>query len=559
MSSRFILPFADVGSGIKPSSGAKLFFFKLDGVTPKDTFIDQLSVPTVNENPVIADSNGVFGDIYIDGSYSVTLQDNNGSQIFAGAKVDSLSNEAISTLTTTDLINSTTKFNSDAVILTSGFTASGGVGAGSWVQTGVTGLAPSQPPVLDNGLLTDGNGDQWRLTGNRLNVLSIGAPTGGVSDALDYFSAAGNSGFKNIDVSGGQFLLSAVPTTSGGVTWNIDRGVSFTGTGRIEINAGKDKIVSKGDYRSLESDPSFHSGIFGYLEQNSALTAYGNLGLHGSAYTSWREPGEAGADIGVSGFAAQDQIGNLRGAWAFYGTAVRESGVNAAAFGMELDVANMGDTRPIYPHNMFNSGQTQTLWLGSGGEITEVPEVVGVATCAIGIISNDPAGNATFDKGIVFGATALEGSDGLSGNSIAIAMAPHQSISYYNAVNGRVGDIRCITQNTLNAQRLEFTDFGVEVKGLNDGRSQFRVNRVANADSYVAITPSTGTDAPEVLAVSLNANSNLKLTPKGTGKIQIGYNSQAATVPGNFVANRILEIIDSAGASIYIPSSTTTW
>ena len=90
MSSRFILPFADVGSGIKPSSGAKLFFFESDGVTPKDTFSDQLSTPTPNTNPVISDSNGVFSDIYIEGSYKVTLQDKNGSQIFGGALVNEL-------------------------------------------------------------------------------------------------------------------------------------------------------------------------------------------------------------------------------------------------------------------------------------------------------------------------------------------------------------------------------------------------------------------------------------------------------------------------------------
>jgi hypothetical protein len=88
MTSRFILPFADVGSGIKPSSGARLFFYADDGVTLKDTYSDQLSTPTPNTNPVIADSVGVFGDIYLSGSYKVTLQDKNGSQIFGGVVVD---------------------------------------------------------------------------------------------------------------------------------------------------------------------------------------------------------------------------------------------------------------------------------------------------------------------------------------------------------------------------------------------------------------------------------------------------------------------------------------
>ncbi len=90
MSSRFIMPFADVGSGIKPASGAQLFFFEIDGVTPKATYSDQLTTPTPNANPVIADSTGVFGDIYITGAYKVDLKDKNGSQIFGGAVVNEL-------------------------------------------------------------------------------------------------------------------------------------------------------------------------------------------------------------------------------------------------------------------------------------------------------------------------------------------------------------------------------------------------------------------------------------------------------------------------------------
>ena len=80
MSTRFILPFADVGKGITPSDGAKLFFFESGTSTPKDTFSDQLSTPTPNSNPVIADANGVFGDIFIEGSYKAVLKDKNDVQ-----------------------------------------------------------------------------------------------------------------------------------------------------------------------------------------------------------------------------------------------------------------------------------------------------------------------------------------------------------------------------------------------------------------------------------------------------------------------------------------------
>ncbi len=89
MTSRFILPYADVGSGIKPSSGAKLFFYISGTSTPKNTYSDSARV-TPNANPVIADSNGVFSDIFITGDYKVVLQDKNGSQIWEADPVSSL-------------------------------------------------------------------------------------------------------------------------------------------------------------------------------------------------------------------------------------------------------------------------------------------------------------------------------------------------------------------------------------------------------------------------------------------------------------------------------------
>ena len=68
MTSRFVMPFADVGSGIKPSSSAQLFFFETDGTTPKNTYTTKAAT-VANANPVIADSNGVFPAIYISGDY----------------------------------------------------------------------------------------------------------------------------------------------------------------------------------------------------------------------------------------------------------------------------------------------------------------------------------------------------------------------------------------------------------------------------------------------------------------------------------------------------------
>lgn len=93
MSSRFVMPFADVGAGIRPASGAKLYFYELDGVTPKDTYSDQSLPATANTNPVISDSIGVFPDIFITGEYKVTLTNRSGKQYFGGVEVSEISGE----------------------------------------------------------------------------------------------------------------------------------------------------------------------------------------------------------------------------------------------------------------------------------------------------------------------------------------------------------------------------------------------------------------------------------------------------------------------------------
>ena len=90
MTSRFIMPFADVGSGIKPNSGAKLFFFVTGTNTPKDTHTT-ITADVANTNPVISDSTGVFPSIYITGDYWITLQDKNGSQKFASVPINEFS------------------------------------------------------------------------------------------------------------------------------------------------------------------------------------------------------------------------------------------------------------------------------------------------------------------------------------------------------------------------------------------------------------------------------------------------------------------------------------
>lgn len=79
MASRFVIPQADVGNGISPADGSQLFFFATGTSNLQNTFSDE-AAQIKNANPVIADGDGVFPDIWLVGTYKVVLQDKKGTQ-----------------------------------------------------------------------------------------------------------------------------------------------------------------------------------------------------------------------------------------------------------------------------------------------------------------------------------------------------------------------------------------------------------------------------------------------------------------------------------------------
>lgn len=74
MSYRFVPPVLDVGRGITPASGAKLIVYDVGTSTPKTTYAE-FALSTANANPVVADANGRFGDIFLSGNADFTLTD----------------------------------------------------------------------------------------------------------------------------------------------------------------------------------------------------------------------------------------------------------------------------------------------------------------------------------------------------------------------------------------------------------------------------------------------------------------------------------------------------
>lgn len=527
-----------------------------------------------NSGGVPVDTNGDVVTLLVDGAYSMRVDDrqDNDKYYFAnvleGAPVvfTDLPNYSRIPFNTVQDAKSGVLNNGDSInlqigdfVVTNGYNSVNDGGGANYV-------------VVANGTGTDdggsyhdmANGSQLKLIINSLvNVKQFGAIGDGTTDDLVAFTNAGSiADSVEVEVSSGNYLLSSQPNpTATRTTWIIQRGASFVNPNSLAPGDSQ-KIVSTGDYDSIEGDPNYHEGIFTYLETNSAETGYGNLGLHGSVNSSQKTgAATAGAVIGVSGFAANDKLDHSGGAWALYGTAVREDGVTGPAFGLELDIANLGSTVQLFPFDPFSAGQNQTLWLGSGGEISETADApsLGTASAAIGIISNDPAFQADFDKGIVFHSEAISGTDGLTGLGIAIAMATRHSHAWFNGDNTKVAEITSTNTAATNRQRLDFGPSGLVVTDIADASTQFQVENVAGAANRITIRSSVTTETPSVVATGSDIDIDIRLKTKGAGVFQLGYLSTAAITPANFSADRIIEVKDDSGTPYYIPAMATTW
>ncbi|MBL4940047.1 MAG: hypothetical protein JKY81_00120 [Colwellia sp.] len=223
--SRFIPPFADVGKGITPSSGAKYFFFESNTSTPKNTYTDE-ALTTPNTNPVISDSNGLFPDIWLeDGQYKVRLTDKNDIQ--KNPDADPISNLSSSISTGPELdeipINSNLRVDTIALlgqeeptvnlqsILLNGHT-NAGIGGGEFF------FDASDTTSADNNgtIIVTSGGKRWkRIYDGAVDVAWFGAIGDGVTKDSTAFQNAADTGDFHISECPVYFLVGGLSVPEG--------------------------------------------------------------------------------------------------------------------------------------------------------------------------------------------------------------------------------------------------------------------------------------------------------------------------------------------------------
>lgn len=95
MATRLSLPRYQVaGDTGTPLPGAKLYFYAAGTSTPKNTYSDE-ALSTPNANPLVADSAGRFGDIFLTtGQYKIVLQTSAGVTVWTADPVDGAADAA---------------------------------------------------------------------------------------------------------------------------------------------------------------------------------------------------------------------------------------------------------------------------------------------------------------------------------------------------------------------------------------------------------------------------------------------------------------------------------
>lgn len=283
---------------------------------------------------------------------------------------------------------------------------------------------------------------------------------------------------------------------------------------------------------------------FGYLDHWATLAVGSPNGQPSLVSTTLASNGGGGnAAIGISSVVVNDTaIGGGSTAWNYYGTTVRDAAaIGFNTFGMELDVTNLGAAVPIYPSLPFVSGVTANLWIAAGGELPNQAGgtyTINNVSAAMAIVANGNPSytNNKYDKGIVFAANAL------NANGIAIAFATGHSMTWFNTSNQSIGNITSSAITPATAQKLDLSAFGMLIQD-SVGATQFQVqNTVSSAVNFISVVAAPTGIGPSVTVQGTDANSDLKLIPKGTGQVWLG-----GYTAGTFAQTGYIAVKDSSG------------
>lgn len=302
-------------------------------------------------------------------------------------------------------------------------------------------------------------------------------------------------------------------------------------TTQITMSANATQTTSKNTFYSATAvylpGTGIFSDVFGLTNESTDCTVGALFGAENSKITR-----NGPSTIGVFGYAISNNNTYTGGAWGGYFECHLNDTINGAR-GVEIDVRATRVSNKSYP---FQQSITATLQLAAGCGVAN-PNQYNIGG-AIQILANPNK----FMTGIQFNHDSLEGTDGTSGNGTAIAMAPFQSIEWYNSSNLVTARIGCVNTDSANQTQLRFVSTGVQFVG-STGSALLYVNNVANAVNELQLIPAITGNPVIISASGTDTDVDLLLACQNNGVVRFG----TFTGTGDVACNGYITIKDESG------------
>lgn len=194
-----------------------------------------------------------------------------------------------------------------------------------------------------------------------------------------------------------------------------------------------------------------------------------------------------------------------------YFEAHRTDDAGVDTYGVEIDTRTLKDS--VVP-NPFRIGDVIALQLASGAEWGAGGQFD--ASAAIQIAANP----MQFKRGIVFGATAIDGTDGVTGTGEAMSLAKGHFFRWHAGVSTQTSYFMCTTSTTAAGVGLNMGDNQFQVLAAQTGGLQFAFVTSTSAVNYFAFYSAAAGSALRILAGGSDTNIDVSIEPKGSGHIR---------------------------------------
>ncbi len=218
------------------------------------------------------------------------------------------------------------------------------------------------------------------------------------------------------------------------------------------------------------------------------------------------------AAIGVAGAV----IGDVAHApsWGLYSDLQLQS--DATSYGLEVAAKNRsGVDRTSYPYALSNG--VIGIWLAAGGD----PSYGGAPTKPSNVAIQIGKNGSTWNRGIVFAADGLTGSDGVNGFATAIEMAKGQLIQWRAPGNVDGGAIYSTVDNIQGVTRVSLENGQIALRGAG-GKPIMVAKHAFKSVNYVEVASSPSGRGASVRAVGADKDADLELSGKGAGGVVLG-------------------------------------